>query len=229
MELGKKKQPCAVEQSTAHKSMPSVGWAACCGSMQHCSFAVISICHLKYQYTCQMQKRGPGRAWGMKKRKLIIPVTMYTILMWNRTSVIFQGTCTYIYMYAQELLEVSLWLQNVWLKRILIRIGKRTAGTLIAVMFSSGCLLLDHSCSCFYLLLRSCGRFEEPLAAKVNISSALLLYIFLKPLWGEKDNARLMLNLIRPKWCFEQLFSISGSTCNSTRKLFLIFLFTRHT
>lgn len=135
----------------------------------------------------------------------------------------------YIYMYAQELLEVSLWLQNVWLKRILIRIGKRTAGTLIAVMFSSGCLLLDHSCSCFYLLLRSCGRFEEPLAAKVNISSTLLLYIFLKPLWGEKDNARLMLNLIRPKWCFEQPFSISGSTCNSTRKLFLIFLFTRHT
>lgn len=62
----------------------------------------------------------------------------------------------------------------------------RTAGTLIAVMFSSGCLFLDHFCSCFYLLLRSSYRFEEPLAVKVNISSGLVLYIFVETSEGGK-------------------------------------------
>lgn len=156
--------------------------------MQHCSLAVISICHLEYQYTCQMQKRGPERTWGMRKRKLIISVTMYTILMWNRTSVIFQGTYThtYIYVRTKAVGNKPLTSKCAWLKRILIRIKTRTAGTLIAVMFSSGCLFLDHFCSCFYLFLRSSCRFEEPLAVKVNISSRLVLYIFLKPLRGEK-------------------------------------------
>lgn len=147
------------------------------GGTQHCSFTVISICHLEYPYTCQMQKRGPERTWGMRKRKLIVSVTMYSILMWNRTSVIFQGACIHIciHIWRKAVGNKPLTSKCVWLKRILIKFETRTAGTLIAVILSSGCLFLDHFCSCFYLLVRSSFRFEEPLAVKVNISSSLVL------------------------------------------------------